>query len=377
VYEVDREKLPELLVRIIERALSVGATDIHLRPGKYVHYRVAKRIISETEFGLMDEGQILEFATAMVGDRVNGMQRQIETSFNYNAEGSGRARFRLTIFRTLGRLAISLRYVPYRVPTLAQLHLPEELKRVLSFESGLVLVVGPTGSGKTTTLAALVDLINTKKELHILTLEDPVEYFFDDKRSLITQRTLDTDAPDFRVMLREALREDPNVILIGEMRDMRDFEFGIQAADSGHLVLAALHTVDAIQTIHRIVDAFPPIAQRQIRESLASTLRAVFAQRLLPRKDRSGVVPAVEILWGDHAEKLIRENSIDQIYDVMKNGAGTGMRTLNQAIAELVRRGMVAPEDAIAATHRPKELSLMLKGFSVLGTGGQDAWWQE
>ncbi len=371
---IEREDLPEELVRVLDYSINIKATDVHFRTGKPVYLRVAKHMIPFPELGVFDKKKIETFVDALLSKTVKGVvtsRGQVETSFNYSSV----ARFRLTVFLSMGRFALSFRYIPIKVPTPEELHLPEVVKKVVDFSDGIVLVVGPTGSGKTTTLASMVDMINATRKLHILTLEDPVEYFFEDKESLVTQRSLDSDSSDFKTMLREALREDPDVIVIGEMRSMEDFEFGIQAADSGHLVFAAVHTVDTVQTIHRIVDSFPPIAQRQIRDSLASLVRAVFAQRLLPLKTGDGVVPAVEVAWGSHIEKQIRENNIDQIYDIIKNGREIGMQTLNQAIADLVAQDLVSPEDAVMATHRPKELALLLKGFTGAALGGSAVDW--
>ena len=371
---IEKGDLPNLLVEILDYALRIKATDIHIRVGKPVYMRIAKHMIPFPDWGSLDKDMVNLFVDALLSKATKGVvtsRGQVETSFNY----AGVARFRLTVFLSMGRFALSFRYIPLKVPTPDELNLPSAVHRVLEFSDGMVLVVGPTGSGKTTTLAAMVDLINSSRKLHILTLEDPVEYYFEDKESLVTQRSLDSDSNSFKTMLREALREDPDVIVIGEMRTLEDFEFGIQAADSGHLVFAAVHTVDTVQTIHRIIDAFPPSAQKQVRDSLASLIRAIFAQRLLPLESGEGVIPAVEVAWGSHIEKQIREDNIDQIYDIIKSGRELGMQTLNQAIADLVAGGLVSPEEAMRATHRPKELSLLLKGFTGTQLGGNAIDW--
>jgi len=371
---IDRNDLPEILVKVLDYSLRIKATDVHFRADKPVYMRIAKHMIPFPEFGYFTKKDMEIFVDSLLSKAVKGVvtsRGQVETSFNY----ANVARFRLTVFLSMGRFALSFRYIPLKVPKPEELNLPSAVKKVVDFSDGIVLVVGPTGSGKTTTLASMVDMLNEQRRLHILTLEDPVEYQFEDKSSLVTQRSLDSDSNDFKTMLREALREDPDVIVIGEMRSREDFEFGIQAADSGHLVFAALHTVDTVQTIHRIEDAFPPEAQRQIRDSLSTLIRAVFAQRLLPNKNNDGVVPAVEIAWGTHIEKQIRENNIDMIYDIIKKGTELGMQTLNQAIAKLVAEDLVAPEEAMRATHKPKELALLLKGFRGSALGGTGIDW--
>jgi twitching motility protein PilT len=278
-------------------------------------------------------------------------------------EGIGGFRFRVNLHRQRGRLAAAVRALPREIPTLAQLHLPKSLQRLVQPTRGLVLVCGPTGSGKTSTLAALLGEINRSRAAHIITIEDPVEYEHHNARSLVEQIEIGSDAPSFAAALRAALRQDPDVILVGEMRDLETVATALTAAETGHLILSTLHTSDVVQAVHRIVDVFPSDQQTQIRQQLALSLNAIVFQQLLPRSDGQGRVPAVEILMGTYPVRHhIRNQSLQKLYNEITLGRSQGMVTLEESLAGLVRAGMVSHEEAQVRSAHPDELESLLRG---------------
>jgi len=267
-----------------------------------------------------------------------------EADFSYAIHGLGR--FRVNAYRQRGTSALAVRTIPFRIMSLHELSLPDVLTHFCEKPHGLVVVTGPTGSGKSTTLAALVDLINEKYDRHIITLEDPIEFLHRHKRSVVNQREIGSDTDSFAHGLRSALRQDPNVILLGEMRDLETIRICLQAAETGHLVFATLHTNDASSTIDRIIDVFPPEQQQQVKVQLGSTLQGVVAQRLLPRRDRPGRVAALEILIVTPAVRnLIREGKTHQILSVIQTGGKLGMRTMDASVKELFDRGLIGQEE--------------------------------
>ncbi len=248
------------------------------------------------------------------------------------------------------------------MPNLRDLGLPQSIEAFVDKPRGFVVVTGPTGSGKSTTLAALVELINSKRNCHVMTIEDPIEYLHKHKKAIVNQREIGEDAKSFPSALRAALREDPDVILVGEMRDLETMATAITAAETGHLVLATLHTGDAVQTIDRIIDVYPEYQQRQVRVQLAGTLEAVIAQQLIPKKDKSGRVPAVEIMVGTPAVKsLIREGKTHQLRSLIQTGARFGMQTMEQSLRSWVEQGVVSEEDALAVAVDADDLRRLLK----------------
>ena len=259
------------------------------------------------------------------------------------------SRFRVNAFRQRGATALVLRVITEKVPTMEQLGHPEVLKMLARKPRGLVLVTGPTGSGKSTIRAAMINLINTERDCHIITLEDPIEYIHNHKQSIVNQREINTDTKSFTNALRAALREDPDVILVGEMRDAETIGIAITAAETGHLVFATLHTSDAAQTIDRIIDVFPPYQQQQIRTQLSLTLQGIIAQQLLPRRDGKGRVAAMEILVATHAiRNLIREGKTHQILSSLQTGAKSGMQAMDMALRDLYRSRLVTYDVAMA-----------------------------
>ncbi|NPV28502.1 MAG: type IV pilus twitching motility protein PilT [Firmicutes bacterium] len=264
----------------------------------------------------------------------------------------GVSRFRVNAYRQRGSCALAIRVVPTRVPTFEELGLPEVVKSLARRPKGLILVTGPTGSGKTTTLAAMIDLINNERHCHIITLEDPIEYIHQHRKSIVNQREIGADTASFASGLRAALRQDPDVILVGEMRDLETIATAITAAETGHLVLSTLHTVDATQTVDRIIDVFPPHQQQQIRIQLAATLQGVIAQQLLPRADGKGRVLALELMVATPAVKnLIREGKTHQLISTIQTGGKYGMQTLESSLRRLCESGLITREDMMA--HLP------------------------
>lgn len=290
---------------------------------------------------LMNEGQLKEF------------EEKGELDFSYSIPGL--TRFRVNAYRQRGAISVALRVIPTKIPTIDELGLPEILKKIALQRNGLVLCTGPTGSGKSTTLAAMINEINDKRNCHILTLEDPIEYLHNHGNSIVHQREVGIDTMTFAAGLRAALRQDPDVILVGEMRDLETISIALEAAETGHLVLATLHTTDAAKTVDRIIDVFPAHQQQQVRIQLSSCLNAVIAQQLLPRIDREGMVAALEILIGTAAVRnIIREGNSAQLETVMQTGAKYGMVVMNNYLVQLYERGIINMETVLRRCTNPE-----------------------
>jgi twitching motility protein PilT len=295
-------------------------------------------------------------------------QKHLEVSRQIDLAHSipGLARFRVNVFFQRGTLGAAFRLIPADIKTLEELGIPSALHSLTEKPRGLVLITGPTGSGKSTTLAALIDEINRKRAEHILTIEDPVEFVHRHKRCIVNQREIGPDAPNFAEALRAALREDPDVILLGEMRDLETIGTAITAAETGHLVFATLHTQSAPSTVDRIIDAFPGAQQEQVRVQLAATLQGVCTQALLPTPAGDGRVAALEILFPDDAVRnLIRQGKVEQVYSVMQTSTTKGMQTMEQALSDLVIRGIVTLDDALSRSSRPEQLFGLLERAGV------------
>jgi twitching motility protein PilT len=288
-------------------------------------------------------------------ERKEDFQKQNELDFSFSA--LGKWRFRGNVHKQRGFLALALRIIPEKIPTVEELGLPPAVYELASRRQGLVLVTGPAGCGKSTTQAAMIDFINSERACHIITIEDPVEYLHKNKKGIIKQREVGSDTHSFSQALRYVLRQDPDVILIGEMRDLETISTAVTAAETGHLVLATLHTMNAPQAVDRITDVFPGHEQQQIRLQLSITLQGVIAQQLLPRTEEKGRVVAVEIMLATAAiRNLIRENRTAQIYSNIALGAKYGMQTMEQALEELYRKGIIKYRDILIATESPKTL---------------------
>ncbi|HWR31563.1 MAG TPA: type IV pilus twitching motility protein PilT [Negativicutes bacterium] len=331
---------------LLREAVLRRASDLHLTVEAAPTIRVNGTLIRLDLPVLNAEDTRQLFESIATADRRQQLQQTGEVDFSHAICGIGR--FRINAFRQRGATAIAIRVIAEKTPTLDQLGLPDIIKTFSRKPRGLVLVTGPTGSGKSTTMAAMIDLINEERRCNIITLEDPIEYLHRHKNSLVNQREIGADTQSFANALRAALREDPDVILVGEMRDMDTISIAVRAAETGHLVLATLHTGDAAQTIDRILDFFPPHQQQQIRVQLSLSLQGIVAQQLLPRQDGSGRVAAVEVLVATPAVRnLIREGKSHQLLSVIQTGAKSGMQSMDAALRDLCCAGIVADEEAM------------------------------
>lgn len=286
----------------------------------------------------------------------NELETNGQTDMAYAIPGVGR--FRVNVYKQRGTLASAMRCLPFSIPDADSLGIPAEVQALTAKKRGLVLVTGPTGSGKSTTLASLVDIMNRKYPYHIITLEDPIEYLHRHQYSMVNQREIGSDSNDYAQALRAALREDPDVILVGEMRDLETISTALTAAETGHLVLSTLHTIGADKTIDRIIDVFPPNQQQQVRIQLASVLECIISQQLIRREDGRGRVAALEVLFANTAiRNMIRENKTYQIISAMQTGKRQGMQTMDDAIYELFLRGDISADSAVSYAQKPGEMS--------------------
>lgn len=346
------------LKQLLETTIKNSASDLHISEGHPPVLRINRELIRLKGANLTaEETQGICWAL-MTEDQINTFTREKEVDFSYDFEG--RARFRVNIFYQTGTVSAALRLVPERIRTMEELSLPVRLHQFCEYAQGFVLVVGPSSHGKSTTLAAMVDEINHTRAAHIITIEDPIEYIFKDDKSMINQRELHLDTLSFAQALKSTFREDPDVIMVGEMRDPETMATAITAAETGHLVFATLHTNSAAQTIHRIVDNFNGDQQSQIRAQLASSLIGIISQRLVPSTDGK-VVPACEIMLNTPAiSNLIRDNKIYEIPLVIETSSESGMVSLNRSLSELVRKGMVTMENASKFSNNPRELRKLI-----------------
>jgi len=361
--------MPETFLSIdalLERTVARNASDLHITVGTPPALRVhgsLERYTDVPELTPDDTHQMLYRILSTEQQKLLEINRQIDFAHSI----PGLARFRVNVFFQRGTLGAAFRLIPADIKTLEELGIPSALHSLTVKPRGLVLITGPTGSGKSTTLAALIDEINRKRSEHILTIEDPVEFVHRHKRCIVNQREIGPDAPSFAEALRAALREDPDVILLGEMRDLETISTALTAAETGHLVFATLHTQSAPSTVDRIIDAFPAGQQEQVRVQLAGTLEGVCTQALIPTPDGNGRVPALEILFPDDAVRnLIRQGKVEQVYSVMQTGTSKGMQTMEQALADLVLRKVITLDDALSRSSRAEQL------FGLLERAGMD-----
>ncbi|HFE51995.1 MAG TPA: type IV pilus twitching motility protein PilT [Bacteroidetes bacterium] len=335
------------LDKILSYAVSLGASDIHLCAGSRPVFRVHGRLRYLEAKPLSPRAMRQLIEDVLDPEMLQSYERDQQVDLAYQIDGVGR--FRCNFYHQLRGDAAAFRTIPTRIPTLEELGAPPVLKRLARMRKGLVLVTGPTGSGKSTTLAAMLNLINEERYEHIITIEDPIEYVHKPKNCLINQRELGAHTPSFAAALRAALREDPDVILVGEMRDLETIALALTAAETGHLVFATLHTISAAETVNRIVDVFPAEQQDQIRAMFANAVVGVISQTLLPRRDGKGRVAAFEVMVATTAVRnLIRERKVHQLQSVIQTGGDQGMQTLSGAIKKLTDQGMVDPRYARA-----------------------------
>jgi len=350
---------------LLERGVAAGASDLHITVGAAPAVRVRGQLAQLEGFAPLDSDAIrtllYRILTTEQQKRLE-LDRQLDLSYAV----PGLARFRVNVFVQREAFAAAFRVVPDDLKTLEELGLPESLRELTTLARGLVLVTGPTGSGKSTTLAALIDEINRTRSDHIITIEDPIEFVHRHKRCIVNQREIGSDATSFGSALRAALRQDPDVILLGEMRDLETISTALTAAETGHLVFGTLHTQSAPSTIDRIVDVFPAAQQDQIRTQIAGTLQGVVTQSLIPTADGQRRVAALEILVPDDAiRNLIRQAKVEQIYSYMQTGSRTGMQTMEQALSDLTVRQVITPTDALARSTRRGELTELLERSGV------------
>jgi twitching motility protein PilT len=346
---------------LLEQMVARGASDLHVTSGSEAAVRVDGRLERLEDFGKLtaeDNQRLLYRILSTEQQKQLEIKRQLDFSYSI----PGLARFRVNVFFQRESLGGAFRMIPTELKTLDQLGMPAALTELAEKPRGLILVTGPTGSGKSTTLAAMIDMINSSRADHIMTIEDPIEFLHRHKRCIVNQREIGPDAISFAEALKGALRQDPDVILLGEMRDLETIGTALTAAETGHLVFATLHTQDAPGTVDRLIDVFPAAQQEQVRVQIAGTLQGVVTQTLLPRADGQGRVAAVEILLPDDAVRnLIRQAKVEQIYSVMQTAGKRGMQTLEQALAELIMRGIVTQEVAMNKSSRPDQLLGLLE----------------
>jgi twitching motility protein PilT len=360
----------ELLRGAVERR----ASDLHLKVGSYPMMRVDGTLVVASEEKRLDREDTESIAaTIMARPQFERFRTMSEMDLAYSVPGLGR--FRCNVYHQRGTVGLVFRVIPTTIPTVDQLGLPQVLKRIADEERGLVLVTGTTGSGKSTTLAAMIDHINHSRSTHIMTVEDPIEYLHRDHLSIVNQREVAVDTPSFAHALRSALRQDPDVILVGEMRDLETVETALLAAETGHLVFSTLHTLDAPESINRIIAVFPPHQQRQIRIQLASVLRAVVSQRLLPRATGIGRCAAVEVMI---ATAFIRDCVVDKdkthlILGAIASGTSQyGMQTFDQSIFSLYERGIVSYDDALRYASNKDDFKLKVQGIATTAEMARD-----
>lgn len=356
-------ELQELMQLVLDRA----ASDLHLKAGQPPIIRVSGRL-ERTSLPVMTNKDVEDLIFSIITEEQKDRLRNIyEVDFSFGVAGLGR--FRANIYRDRGSLAAAFRIVSTTIPGLDELGLPALCQQLTDKPRGLILVTGPTGSGKSTTLASMIDYINDTRSVHILTIEDPIEYLHNDKVSVISQRELGSDTRSFANALRAALREDPDVILVGEMRDLETIHLALTAAETGHLVLSTVHTSSAAQTVDRIIDAFPHDQQQQIRIMLSNSLVAIISQTLIPRQEEmaggspitKGRVLAAEVLVNTAAvANLVREAKNSQLYATMQMGSKQGMQTLEQALSNLAKAGVITVDEAFSKTTRADDLKVLL-----------------
>ena len=362
------------LNEILQVALRGGASDIHLKAGLPPMFRVDGSLVPLKDARRLPPEEIGRMAFGIMNDyQKEKFKAQNELDLAYGVPGLGR--FRVNVFQQRGTIGVVLRVIPFKISTIEQLMLPKVLEKICGEQRGLILVTGTTGSGKSTTLAAMIDHINSNETCHIMTIEDPIEFLIRDKRSIVNQREVGVDTLSFAHALKSALRQDPDCILVGEMRDLETIETALTAAETGHLVLSTLHTLDATESIARIVSAFPPHQQKQVRLQLGSVLRAVVSQRLVPRADGKGRVGAIEVLvCNTRVREMIEDKDrTKEIPTAIAQSYTTyGMQTFDQSLMSLFKQGLITYDEALRQSTNPDDFALRVSGISATSDSSWD-----
>jgi twitching motility protein PilT len=353
------------LNQILVEALSQEASDVHIKEGAPPIFRVNGILRPWSKAKAFDHNDLSKMAFGLMNDwQKERFIKNREVDMGYEVYGLGR--FRVNVFQQRGKLRIALRIVPYQIKSLEQLHLPNVISNIAMEQRGLILVTGTTGSGKSTTLASMIDIINDNRNCHIITIEDPIEFVHEDKKAIIDQREIGSDTITFSNALRVALRQDPDVILVGEMRDFETIETALTAAETGHLVMSTVHTLNAVETVTRIISVFPPYHQKQVRLQIAGVLKGVISQRLVPRADGAGRVPAVEVLVSTARvrECVIEKDKTSEINDAISKGLTSyGMQSFDQSLMFLMQEKLITYEEALKHCTNPDDFALRTKGI--------------
>jgi twitching motility protein PilT len=354
---------------LLKNASQLKASDIHIKVGSHPVFRIDGKLLSQTAYSVITPQDAMDIAMKVMGDRQKELfEKTHDTDFSYSIHGVGR--FRCNAFLQRGSVGLVFRVIPYDIPKIEDLLLPEVIKKIAGEDRGLILVTGTTGSGKSTTLAAMVDYINSSRPVNIMTIEDPIEYIHKDKKGIISQRQVGEDTDSFSKALRAALRQDPDVILVGEMRDLETIEIALTAAETGHLVMSTLHTLDAAETVNRIISVFPTHQQNQITIQHASVLKGVVSQRLIPRADGRGRVPAVEVLIATATVRncILEPEKTIALRDVIAQGKNLyGMQTFDQSLFDLLQAGLITYDEAMRQATNPSDFALKVKGIQSGG----------
>lgn len=346
---------------LLKLMVSKNSSDLHLTANSPPHLRIDEKLVP-TDHGILTSAQIKELVYTLLNNEQKAkFEKEWELDFSFGVEGL--SRFRVNVFSQRNCIGVAIRALPYEIMTFEQCGLPVDVVNDLCKKpKGLVLVTGATGSGKSTSLASMIDKINSERPCHIITVEDPIEFVHNNKMAIVDQREVESDTHTFAQALKHVLRQDPNVILIGEMRDLETIEAAMVIAETGHLVFATLHTSDCVQTINRIIDVFPAHQQQQVRTQLSFVLSGILSQQLIPKLSGRGRVLATEVLIANYAVRsLIREQKVHQIYSVIQTAQRDGMRTMNQALYELYSRKLISREEALGRTTDPDDLERLFK----------------
>lgn len=353
------------MLQLIAEAIKMKATDIHITAGSEPVFRINGALAKHGDEVLKPEDTEQLMKQLVREEHLAELKKVGQVDLSYSQSNLGR--FRVNIFKQRGSYSIALRVIPLEIPKMEGLGLPAVVRRLALLPRGLILVTGPTGSGKSTTLASMVDLINSERDCHIITLEDPIEYLHHHKKSIVNQREINSDTNSFADALRAALRQDPDVILVGEMRDLETIATALTAAETGHLVLSTLHTLGSAKTIDRIIDVFPATQQQQIRAQLASVIEAVISQQLMIRADGEGRMAAFEIMTGvPSIRNLIREDKLHQIDTVIETSISQGMQTMDRALATLYRKGLISRKTALEQAIVPDVIKRYLSEERII-----------